>query len=634
MAQITVLDSETIDQIAAGEVVERPLNVVKELVENAMDAGASAVTVEITEGGTGFIRVTDNGSGIPRDQIKTAFLRHATSKIRSIEDLLTIHSLGFRGEALSSIAAVSRVEIISKTPEDYAGVRYLIAGGVEEELSEVGAPDGTTVMVRNLFYNIPVRRKFLKSFATEGSYVADLMEHLAMSRPEISFKFVTNHDTRFHTSGNGDVKEVIYRIYGRDIANALMPVSCERDGIRIEGYIGKPELNRANRNFENYFVNRRYVRSSVISRAVEEAYRSYLMQHKYPVCMLFVTLPADEIDVNVHPSKMEIRFIRQQEFFDVLYQAVLEALRGKEYIPEVLLDEKEHAQDVVAEQKSFGTDAPEPFEKSRLSAPVVREETIYGGKTQNLQDFFQTNRQTRIIGEPSAQNLLQNDDIHANIIKRESHIIIEKPEQTALFSDQLLSETARAKHKILGQAFDTYWIVQYEDKLFIIDQHAAHEKVKFERLMKHVKEKDVPKQLLDPPIILHLNAGSSHVLDEYRERFAALGFEIEDFGGSEAAVRTVPMDLYGCDERGLLLEMLDELAEGPVKGTPDVIYSKLASMACKSAVKGNMSLSAAEAQELIDELLTLEDPYHCPHGRPTIVSMSKYELEKKFKRVL
>lgn len=333
MAQIAVLDSETIDKIAAGEVVERPVSVVKELVENAMDAGADAVTVEITEGGTSFIRVTDNGSGIPKDQIRTAFLRHATSKIHSVEDLLSIRSLGFRGEALSSIAAVSKVEIISKTADDYAGVRYLISGGAEEELSEVGAPDGTTIMVRNLFYNIPVRRKFLKSFATEGSYIADLMEHLAMSRPEVSFKFVMNRDTRFHTSGNGDLREVIYRIFGRDVSECLIPVDYERDGIHISGYIGKPEMNRANRNMENYFVNSRYIKSDIIARAVEEAYQSYLMKHKYPVCMLAVGVPADEIDVNVHPSKMEIRFIRQQEFFDIVYQAVSEALKGNEFIP-------------------------------------------------------------------------------------------------------------------------------------------------------------------------------------------------------------------------------------------------------------------------------------------------------------
>lgn len=450
MAQIAVLDSETIDKIAAGEVVERPVSVVKELVENAMDAGADAVTVEITEGGTSFIRVTDNGSGIPKDQIRTAFLRHATSKIHSVEDLLSIRSLGFRGEALSSIAAVSKVEIISKTADDYAGVRYLISGGAEEELSEVGAPDGTTIMVRNLFYNIPVRRKFLKSFATEGSYIADLMEHLAMSRPEVSFKFVMNRDTRFHTSGNGDLREVIYRIFGRDVSECLIPVDYERDGIHISGYIGKPEMNRANRNMENYFVNSRYIKSDIIARAVEEAYQSYLMKHKYLVCMLAVGVPADEIDVNVHPSKMEIRFIRQQEFFDIVYQAVSEALKGNEFIPQVILDEKEHLQDIVAEKKSLSEGAPEPFETNRRPVPVLREETVYGEKTPDLQDFFQTNRQTRLIEEPNAAGIAENDDIHANPIDTSDSLINGKPHQMELFNDKLLSEAAKARTQDFG----------------------------------------------------------------------------------------------------------------------------------------------------------------------------------------
>ena len=634
MAQIAVLDSETIDKIAAGEVVERPVSVVKELVENAMDAGAGAITVEITEGGTSFIRVTDNGGGIPKDQIRTAFLRHATSKIHSVEDLLSIRSLGFRGEALSSIAAVARVEIISKTADDYAGVRYLISGGAEDELSEVGAPDGTTIMVRNLFYNIPVRRKFLKSFATEGSYIADLMEHLAMSRPEISFKFVMNRDTRFHTSGNGDLREVIYRIYGRDVSERLLPVSYERDGIRIDGYVGKPEMNRANRGLENYFVNRRYIKSDVIARAVEEAYQSYLMKHKYPVCMLSITIPADEIDVNVHPSKMEIRFIRQQEFFEILYQAVSEALKEKEFIPQVILDEKEHLQDVVAERKALNFKAPEPFETSRLPVPAVREEPVYRENQQNLQDFFQTNRPAGGIDAKNEADQSKNDEIHANVNEKGKTDIVEKTEQIELFSDKMLSESARTRHKILGQVFDTYWLVQYEDKLFIIDQHAAHEKVKFERLMNHLKEKSTPRQMLEPPLILHLNAKNYQVLMDYRAHFGELGFEIEEFGGYEAAVRTVPMDLYGLHERELLMNMLDELAEGPVRGTPDAIYEKLASMACKSAVKGNTPLTYAEADELIGELLRLDNPYHCPHGRPTIISMSKYELEKKFKRIV
>ena len=682
MPEIAVLDPGTIDKIAAGEVVERPVSVVKELVENAMDAGADAITVEIQEGGVGFIRVTDNGNGIPAAQVRTAFLRHATSKIRNVEDLLHVTSLGFRGEALSSIAAVARVEVVTKTPDQFIGTRYEIDGGKETSFSEVGAPDGTTIMVRNLFYNIPVRRKFLKSFATEGSYIADLMEHLALSRPEISFKFVMNKETRFHTSGNGNLKEVIYRIYGRDISENLLPVDCEAQGIRITGFVGKPELNRSNRNFEIYFVNHRYIRSAVVSRAIEEAYKPFLMQHKYPFCVLSIEIAADEIDVNVHPSKMEIRFIRQMEFYDMMSRSISEALRGKELIPEVVLDEKEHSIAVEAEKKALTKDAPEPFEKSRLpermipvtqpkanitskalmllpkeeedsffvaeSSPeyVVAQpdpqeyaETIENTNTSEVDAFFtSTGDKPQAVPVPTQteetvapqQNAVQPGAPQIIV----ENPIIENPVQMELFTDKLLSRETVKEHRILGQIFDTYWLVAFQDKLFIIDQHAAHEKVKFERLMKHLQEKEVPSQMLNPPIILTLNSRNRGILEEYQDSFAGLGFEIEEFGGNEFAIRAVPLDLYGCDEKQLFEEVLDELADGPVKGAPDVIYSKLASMACKSAVKGNTKLSMLEAKELIDELLTLENPYHCPHGRPTIISMSKYEIEKKFKRIV
>ena len=651
MAEIAVLDPGTIDKIAAGEVVERPVSVVKELVENAMDAGATAITVDISDGGVNFIRVTDNGSGIPKTQVATAFLRHATSKIKTVEDLLHVTSLGFRGEALSSIAAVAKVELITKTPDQIIGIRYEIEGSKEIDFSEVGAPDGTTIIVRNLFYNIPVRRKFLKSFATEGSYIADLMEHLALSRPEISFKFIMNRNTKFHTSGNGDLKEVIYRIYGREISENLLPVWADNAGIKISGYIGKPEMNRANRNFEIYFVNHRYIRSHVIAKAIEEAYKPFLMQHKYPFCVISIEIAADEIDVNVHPSKMEIRFIRQMDFYQVLCQSITDALNGKELIPEVVLDERELHKELEAERKNLRDtlqeNAPEPFEKSRLySLPetvstlaesIPMEDsffTVTGTKENKMQEILQANVQTKVIGVSKNEKNIVNEDIHANIIKQKDQIIVENPIQMEFFNDKLLSKDSLREHQILGQLFETYWLVAFKDKLFIIDQHAAHEKVKFERFMKHLKEKEVPSQILNPPMILTLSAKNRGVLEEYLEHFIAMGFEIEEFGGNEYAIRSVPMDLYGCDERQLFEEILDELSDGPMKETHEVIYNKIASMACKSAVKGNTRLSIREAEELIEELLNLENPYHCPHGRPTIISMSKYEIEKKFKRIL
>lgn len=624
MPEIAVLDPGTIDKIAAGEVVERPVSVVKELVENAMDAGADAITVEIKEGGIGLIRVTDNGNGIPAAQVKTAFLRHATSKIKSVEDLLHVTSLGFRGEALSSIAAVARVEMITKTPEAFIGVRYEIDGGCEGDISEIGAPEGTTILVRNLFYNIPVRRKFLKSAATEGSYIADLMEHLALSRPEISFKFVVNQDVRFHTSGNGDLKEVIYRIYGRDVSENLLPVLSEENGIRVSGYIGKPEMNRANRNFEIYFVNHRYIRSNVIAKAVEEACKPFLMQHKYPFCVLSIEIAADEIDVNVHPSKMEIRFIRQAEFYDLLCRSVTDAIRGKELIPDVILDEKAHRQEIEEQQKALTKDAPEPFEKSRLYKLPRPDLSVAESTGQNMpesDDFF------TVTGEKTCEPVTEPAPVQESIL-------IENPVQMELFPEKMLTREAQKEHRILGQVFDTYWLVSFRDKLFIIDQHAAHEKVKYERFIRHLKEKERPSQMLNPPVIITLNARNRSVLQEYQDCFTQLGFEIEDFGGNEIALRAVPLDLYGCNEKQLFEEMLDELSDGPVRGTPEVINNKIASMACKAAVKGNTVLSMAEAESLIEELLTLENPYHCPHGRPTIISMSKYEMEKKFKRIV
>ena len=617
-----------------------------------------------------------------KDDIPLAFLRHSTSKIRSTDDLLGVTSLGFRGEALSSISAVSMVELITKTRENALGSRCYLEGGVQKSLEEIGAPDGTTFIIRNLFYNTPARKKFLRTEMTEAAAIHEMMTHLALSHPEISFKVIINNQMKLQTAGNGNLKEVIYRIYGRDISENLLPVDCEAQGIRITGFVGKPELNRSNRNFEIYFVNHRYIRSAVVSRAIEEAYKPFLMQHKYPFCVLSIEIAADEIDVNVHPSKMEIRFIRQMEFYDMMSHSISEALRGKELIPEVVLDEKEHNLAVEAEKKALTKDAPEPFEKSRLPErmiPVTQPKANITSKALTLlpkeeeDSFFVAESSPEyVVAQPATQehtemtenvNTSEEDAFFTStgdkpqavpvptqteetVAPQQSTLqagtpqiivenpVIENPVQMELFTDKLLSRETVKEHRILGQIFDTYWLVAFQDKLFIIDQHAAHEKVKFERLMKHLQEKEVPSQMLNPPIILTLNSRNRGILEEYQDSFAGLGFEIEEFGGNEFAIRAVPLDLYGCDEKQLFEEVLDELADGPVKGAPDVIYSKLASMACKSAVKGNTKLSMLEAKELIDELLTLENPYHCPHGRPTIISMSKYEIEKKFKRIV
>ncbi len=618
MNKIQILDAETIDKIAAGEVVERPASVVKELVENAIDAGADSITVEIKDGGVSFIRITDNGSGIPADQVRTAFLRHATSKIKNAEDLSRIASLGFRGEALSSIAAVSKVELITKTKDALTGTRLIVEGSEEKVFEEIGAPGGTTFMIRNIFFNVPVRRKFLKQPATEGGYIIDLMEHLALSRPDISFKFIVGSQVKFYTSGNGELKEVIYRIFGREIAASVIPMEYEEDGLVIKGYLGSPSMVRSNRNFEIYFVNGRFIRSQILSRAIEEGYKEYLMQHKFPFCVLHMSLEdKTRVDVNVHPTKMEVRFSDGQVIYEKITKAVSNSLKSREMIPQTTLPfEKQPvkpAEEIKNEPKppsgystrnmgqvlpkekqtyhSIST-IPEPFEYNRTKSYKVMEEVKYAAERTKMQDFV----------------------------------------QSSLFEEKILTKENRIKYQVIGQVFDTYWLVQYEDKLLIIDQHAAHEKVKYERLIKHFKEKSISSQNLMPPIIVSLTGQEELILKEYMDCFEKMGFEVEAFGGNEYALRSVPVDLFGCNEKQMFLETLDELATLGVRSNLTVVEEKLASMACKAAVKGNQSMSRPEAEKLIDELMTLENPYNCPHGRPTIISMSKYEMEKRFKR--
>lgn len=622
MAKINILDNQTIDKIAAGEVVERPASVVKELVENAIDAGASAVTVEIKEGGTTLIRVTDNGGGIEKSQVENAFLRHATSKISSADDLTSLVSLGFRGEALASIAAVAQVELITKTPEELTGIRYVIEGGVEKEREEIGAPTGTTLIVRNLFFNTPPRRKFLKMPRTEGSYVAELMEHLAMSNPEISFKFLLNGQTKFYTTGSGDLREIVYRIYGKEISGELLDFSCERDGMRITGLLGKPAINRANRSFEIFYMNGRYIRSALISKAVEEGYREYLMQHKFPFCILHFQIDTEKIDVNVHPAKLEVRIADGPAFHEAVKEAVYEALHGREMIPDVTLsdgrDENKKGEEDKAQTKERAS-VPEPFEERRLAENRRRETESYGNKT----------------GFPKYKAPEQESVLQGILLRQDKPVYGESSnEQLNLFDSRILSRETRPQFEIIGQIFETYWLIVYENKLLIVDQHAAHEKVKYERLMKQFREKNVLSQTLNPPTILTLNNREKECLAAHREDFAALGFVVEEFGGSDYAIRGVPMDLYGYGEGEFFCEVLDELADEAVSGTPESIRIRIATMACKAAVKGNMRISQAEMESLLDELLTLENPYNCPHGRPTMISMSKQEMERKFKRIV
>ena len=760
MRKIAVLDQNTIDKIAAGEVVERPSSVVKELVENAIDAGATAVTVEITDGGKKLIRITDNGAGIEADQIPLAFLRHATSKIEKVEDLEQIASLGFRGEALSSIAAVSQVELITKTPSAVSGSGYIIEGGVEHSLEELGAPEGTTFLVRNLFYNTPARSKFLKSDMTEANYIHTLMEQLALSHPEISFKYIQNRQVKLHSSGNYSVKDVIYSVYGRDITKALLDAEFENDFMKITGFVGKPEIARGNRSFENYYINGRYVKNNIITKAIESAYKGFLMQHKFPFVSLQMQMEGNDLDVNVHPAKREVRFAREQEVYEAVYDTVRKALMGREMIPKVTLGKSEP---VKKEEPVKPSSVPEPFEKKRreqlcghaekeiketgisgdrayagagafvpektkswmerpayqstVKEPSVSYSASHTTETKKPQvfsaseeDLFQgtlrekqeeelkretetklpaeENRELKNTGRSQMKNTVP---VSQNTNQKKEHWISEKekpesgdflsepaeithtsdsPEKTAqnletvisvetepgisaaesdqnshemaeqeprqleLFEEKLLAPESRERIRLVGQIFDTYWLAQFGDNFYIIDQHAAHEKVYYERLVKSFREKTVDSQYLNPPLIVTLNLQEENILKENQKYFSQFGFEIEEFGGKEYRISAVPATLYGFSEEALFLEMLDQLSGSGEKDALDIFASRLATMACKAAVKGNHAMSAKEAEKLIDELLTLDNPYHCPHGRPTIISMTRTELEKKFKRIV
>lgn len=656
MAVISVLDQTTINQIAAGEVIERPASVVKELLENAIDAQATAVTVEIREGGCSLIRITDNGCGIPKEEIPTAFLRHATSKIRSADDLTTVASLGFRGEALASIAAVSQVEMISKTADRLTGTRYQIEGGTERGIEEVGAPEGTTIIARNLFFNTPVRKKFLKTPMTEGTHVAAVVEKIALSHPDISIRLIQNNQNKLYTSGNNNLKDLIYTVFGREITSNLLSVDAVYEGIHITGFIGKPVIARSNRNYENYFVNGRYVRSNIISKAIEEAYKPYMMQHKYPFTMLHLSIDPETLDVNVHPTKMELRFSDGEYVFNRTLEAVGEALAHKELIPQVTLDEaaKKRQEDAKKRREERQPRQPEPFEirrQSSLDAGNLSSgnRSSSSGSNPVFQETASAqrsgvSRSSLLCEEAPGWKHVDKKDLPANESaegeKKTQTSVASSPrlsepmQQLELFDGKLLDPKSRLKHRLIGQLFDTYWMVEYNDQLYIIDQHAAHEKVLYEKTVRSLKDRQYDSQLVNPPVILTLNQGEALLLEQYLEYFKGIGFEIEPFGGREYAVRAVPANLFSIAKKELLLEMIDGLSEDMSVHNPDIIYEKIASMSCKAAVKGRHAMSAAEADRLIDQLLELENPYACPHGRPTIISMSRYELEKKFKRIV
>ncbi|MCR5810911.1 MAG: DNA mismatch repair endonuclease MutL [Lachnospiraceae bacterium] len=672
MLEIHLLSDETINRIAAGEVVERPVNVVKELVENAIDAGATAITVEIREGGKKMIRVTDNGCGIEKSQITKAFERHATSKIRDDSDLTRLVSLGFRGEALSSIAAVSQVEMITKTRGALTGVRatnQLLSGFSEDErvkldLEEIGAPDGTSVVVRNLFYNVPVRSRFLKQPQTEAGYITDLVERQALSHPAVSFHYRVDGREKLHTTGNGDLRELLYRIYGREISKKVLPVSVSEGNYRLEGFIGRPEISRTTRNFEVFFVNGRMLRSNTLSRALEAGYRTDLMQHRFPFAVLHLTLPPREADVNVHPTKMEVRFSEAEAVYHFIDESVHNVLHAAELIPAEILEtqaqerkrKKEEAQEAMKKLQS--EPHPEPFERARF---VMDPPSDYGNSGSSSLEIVFTDP---VPVSPSGPSRIETEDF-LFVDKRirdlkgtdtgSGHLpeISQKPassegvfRQASLFENtdftdnsepKMMLEDNRPSFRVIGQVFETYWMIQYDRKLLIIDQHAAHEKVNYERLMKRLQDNDPSSsgsQMLAPASVITMTGREEGEYHRHEDVFKSMGYEIEPLGGSSYAIRAVPMELYGNDATELLRDTLEEMVEEKMTGTPAAILAKVASMSCKAAVKGNTILSAAEAEALIEELLRLDNPYHCPHGRPTMIVFSQSDMDRKFKRIV
>lgn len=649
---IQVLDQETINKIAAGEVIERPSSVVKELVENAIDAGATAVTIEIKDGGISFIRITDNGSGISKDDIPMAFLRHSTSKIKSIEDLMNVSSLGFRGEALSSIAAVSQVELITKTADDFTGSRYVIEGGNEISLEEVGAPDGTTFIVRNLFYNTPVRRKFLKTAATEAGYVNALIEHLSLSHPDISFRFINNNQNKLHTSGNMNLKDIIYGVYGRDITSNLMEISGKTQDVEITGFIGKPVICRGNRGYENYYINGRYIKSSIITKAIEEAYKGYIMPHNYPFTAIHFKINPSIMDVNVHPTKMELRFSKNEFVYRFVLETVKECLANRELAARVKLPDPVKQQqftkspeNIKQTEKSYvqeNTDS-KPYQAPRIEPP---RESFYNSTESSVKQ--------KAVNENQTAGFIKNTTDYTKMpptrlpepfeIKRSDEMIKEdkkiyeaekkqEAEQLSMFDTPLMSVKAKADYRIIGQLFETYWLIEYEDKFYMMDQHAAHEKILYERFMNHLKVKDMDTQMIMPPVIIELNMQQEDAYKRNKQAFSRLGFEIEEFGGNAYKVNGLPAGLPNINLKQMLIDMIDGLTDDNSTDL-DIITERVATMSCKAAVKGNNKLSFEEAKELIEELMQAENPYNCPHGRPTLIVMSKYEVERKFKRIL
>ena len=637
--KIHVLGTDTVNQIAAGEVIERPSSIVKELVENAIDAHASQVTVEIRGGGIEYLRVSDNGDGIAEDDLKNAFLPHATSKIRSLSDLESIMSFGFRGEALSSIAAVSDVELITKTKEDFFSHRILVKGGEIGKVEEVAGVDGSTFIIRNLFYNVPARKKFLYSESTESNRVEDIVEKLALANHQVSFHFIRDGKTRFQSLGSSRIQDIVYSIYGKEQSKESLPLEgayypssiTGMPTVHIRGLLGRPNVTRANRQFELFFVNGRYVHDALLSRALEDAYKPFLMQHKFPFAILFLDITPSLMDVNVHPQKLEVRFQNREQIYQAVFNAVNVALSHANLIDQNPLSpflQEEKAEKKIGIPKREGNREEEsvvPLTEPSLRKLSEERRTVYSE--------FDLTKSLEKHSLSEEQQSLAEPEVPFDAPKTEKQTEWNSiPKQESLFSAPFLSEEARKSHRIIGEIFRTYWLIEYEESLYIMDQHAAHEKVNFERMMKRKREKKQMSQNI-LPLSIHLQNKEKEILFTYSGTFQEMGYQWDEEAGG-VRLTAIPVDFPSVDKEEVFLEILDGLSEDSEQLSGESLYNKIASMSCKAAIKGNQQISFQECDALLDELLQLENPFACPHGRPTIIAFRKQDLEKMFKRIV
>ena len=654
MKRINLLDENTSNKIAAGEVVERPSSVVKELIENSIDANARNITIEIEEGGEKLIKIIDDGDGIHPEDIKKAFLPHATSKIKNSSDIFSINTLGFRGEALPSIAAVSKVSLKSKIQEEDFGREIIIEGGEILSFNECGINKGTSIEVKDLFFNVPARKKFLKTSSREASLISDIVSRIALANPSISFKLFNNGKKILNTYGNSNLLDVTRTIYGKNIGENIIYFEHSEDTLTLYGYIGKEVIARGSRNNQSIFVNGRYIKNRTLVVAVENAFKSFSTVNKFPFFILFIEVYPENIDVNIHPSKAEIKFKDERLIFKKVFDTVHEALRN-EIFKEFEVKKDENTNFKKDEFKEISFDIKDDYEKkerTKVTLPVdLNYERTYSKDYENIYEKEYSNSSSSKYLEETKTN---NNVNYNNIDSKESNTLNENftlrenfykdnvlDEKTSKIPKEYLSNTKDNERipkfpplRIIGQFNKTYILGEYDEVLYIIDQHAAHEKILFEKYFKNIEEGSIIIQPLLVPEIIDLTLDDFSYYEENKEIFKNAGFTLEEFGGNSLALKEVPYFLGKLDAKGLFLNILDNIKELGSGKTPEVKYNKIATMACKAAVKGHDLLSEQEMIKLVEDLRYINDPFHCPHGRPTIIKFTNYDLEKKFRRIV